>query len=153
MCDNKINISKGFKFLDIPIRFKNTGPLPWSKNTKLIFDQKSEVKGKNIFLKPLKPDEKLINFLRIENLQNFKEVIYKTGVWFNADGINYYLINFEIVIEKPCKKFNEKAFEKIKQFRKEFNLSEVEYTNEFLFDQLRKCGCDFAMTFSSIFAD
>ena len=153
LCDNKINIRKGFKFLDIPIRFKNTGPLPWPKNTKLIFDKKFEVKGKNIFLEPLKPDEEQITFLRIDNLQNFKEGIYKTGVWINADGINYYLINFEIVIEKQGKKFNEKTFEIIKQFRKEFNLSEVEYTNEFLFDQLRKCGCDFAMTFSSIFAD
>jgi len=153
LCNNKINISKGFKFLDIPIRFKNTGPLPWPKNTKLIFDQKFELTGKNIFLKPLNPDENLITFLRIDNLQNFKEGIYKTGVWFNADGINYNLINFEIVIEKQCNKFNENALEKIKQFRKEFNLSEAEYTNEFLFDHLMKCRYDFAMTFSSIFAD
>ena len=107
-------------------------------------------------LKPQKPEEQQKYLIKLEGLN-----VYSAG---NVEGE----MNFEINGEKYGDeidiniKINEKKkgndddgddgqLKQIKEFRKEYGLSEEEYSDEMLLGLLRKHNFNFAEAFASIF--
>ena len=150
ICNNKINIYENTDFIDIPIRLKNTGDRSWPlKSTKLVFDPKFDIKGKNIELKPLKPGEEQSTIIRIENLRNLRVGEYETGIWFIVDRVNYgNMIVFEINVKENKVKILKKI---IDEFRKKFNLKNDNFSDELLLKQLSKYNFNFELTFQNMF--
>ena len=158
-CLNMINLSvfinEGTENAEIKILLKNNGKDKWPEGeTKLIFDEASEIKGDDLILEPQDIGEKKMYIANIKNLENMEEGEYKSYLSFNVEGKNYgEKLTLMVIIKK---KENEdslinKYIEKIKEFRDSFNLNEDDYPNEKLLKILQENDFSFEEAFSSLF--
>ena len=146
-------IYENVDFIEIPLTLKNTGSLAWPlNNTKLIFDSKFEIKGKDIELKSLQVEEEETFIIKICNLGNLKSGRYETGVWFNINGVNYgNMINFEINVEKKEDDNMKKNIKKIEEYRNIFSINKNDYSDKYLFNRLSRNNYNFEATFLQMF--
>ena len=156
-CPNIILLSayiyQGEKNCEINIILKNNGNLKWTKKSKLIFDESSQIKGKNIILEPQKiGEEKKYNAV-FENLDNLKIGEYKSYLFFNVDGVNYgeKLTLLICIKEKEENDEVNKNMDKIIEFREKFNLSKDDYTDEKIFEILKDNDFNEENAFTSLF--
>ena len=158
-CINLLNLQQiiyiGTEFAEINLVLKNKGVHQWpKKETKLIFDKTYQLKGKNIQLNPLKPNEDQNYVIKIEGLGKLPEGEYFSGVWFNVNGINYgNMIKIKIIIKKKEENSIKESMEKIKAFREEFFLSEKDYSDEDLYNILLSNNFKFTLAFACLFGD
>ena len=158
-CINNINLT-GYIYeksetAKIDITLKNDGTLDWPENkTKLIFEKKSQVKGKEITLKPQEIGSEERYEIIINDLAKLKEGEYKSCVRININGQNIgEKLDLKIKIKKkedPNEEMNQHMGE-IESFRAEFALEETEYSNERLFKVLKENDYDFEQSFASLF--
>lgn len=93
-CRNILNLSEviyeGTEKDDIKIILKNNGKDKWpGEETKLILDEKSQIKGDDIILEPQDiGQEKMYNAI-ITNLENLEEGEYKSYLDFNVEGFQF----------------------------------------------------------------
>ena len=156
-CTNIINLQQiiylGMDSAEIPIILKNTGKFNWPQNkTKLIFDPKSQIKGKSVELKPLESNEEQRFNVVINGLAKLKEGSYDAYVWFNVNGENCgKMLTLRVIIKKKEKDPLEENMAKIEAFRKEFNLDDKKtYSDEYILDALIENDFDFGNTFMKI---
>ena len=149
------SIDIGTAFVGINLILKNKGVHQWpKKETKLIFDKTYQLKGKNVELNPLKPNEEQNCVIKIEGLGKLPAGEYFSGVWFNVNGINYgNMIKIKIIINKKEENPIKKCIEKIKAFREEYSLSEEDYSDEDLYNILLSNNFNFTIAFACLFGD
>ena len=155
-CINKNNLESciytGTNTTKFELSLKNDGTLEWpEKTTKLIFDKNSEIKGDEIILKPQKAGEELKYKVVFNNLEKLDQGEYKSYMRFQIKDdiiIGEKLILKIIVKEKedPNAEMN-KHMEEIEKLRKEYGLSENQYTNKIIYDALQKCGFEMEQSF------
>ena len=131
-------IYEGTESVEFELLLKNNRFSDWPPNqTKLIFDSKSQLKGKSVMLKSLGKNEQQKCIVKINNLEKLKEGEYDAFVSFNVNGVNYgNLLKLKVVIKKKEIDPIEEHKEEIENFRKEFNLDENEFSDKKLYDVL-----------------
>ena len=131
-------IYEGTESVEFELLLKNNGFSDWPPNqTKLIFDSKSQLKGKSVMLKSLGKNEQQKCIVKINDLEKLKEGEYDAFVSFNVNGVNYgNLLKLKVVIKKKEIDPIEEHKEEIENFRKEFNLDENEFSDKKLYDVL-----------------
>lgn len=93
----------------IEIEIENNGTKDWPENNaKLIFDQKSQIKGENAILKSQKCNEKNKYEIEFHNLSKYKEGVYESYAYININGWCGTEIILKIIIKKR------KLFQKLK---------------------------------------
>ena len=131
-------IYEGTESVEFELLLKNNRFSDWPPNqTKLIFDSKSQLKGKSVMLKSLGKNEQQKCIVKINDLEKLKEGEYDAFVSFNVNGVNYgNLLKLKVVIKKKEIDPIEEHKEEIENFRKEFNLDENEFSDKKLYDVL-----------------
>ena len=157
-CENKLLLNiflfEGSDEGVIKLTLANNGKRSWPKNTKLVFDDKSLVKGDEIMLDPQNPGDKKNYEIVFKNLKGFSSGEYKSFLSFNVNGKNYgEILTIKIVIKEKEKPKNEieEHLETIKEFRDTFGLSKYDYTDEKTFNILKKYDFDMGKAFESLF--
>ena len=156
-CINKKNliscIEENTESAKIEIEIENNGTKDWPENNvKLVFAQKSKIKGENIILKSQKCKEKNKYEIQFHNLSRYKEGIYESYAYININGWCGEQIILKIIIRK--KKIIseiEKHLKMIDEFRKEYSLEPNEYSNEKLFYVLKNTDYDREQAFADLF--
>ena len=137
----------------IAIEIENNGTKDWPENNaKLIFDQKSQIKGEEIILKSQKCNEKNKYEIHFHNLSQNKEGIYESYAYININGWCGTQIILKIIIKK--KKIIseiEKHLDVINELRNEYNLRPDDYSNEQLFLVLKDNDYDKELAFADLF--
>ena len=139
---DKLTDSNVFSYLIV-----NESQVPLT-NCKLVFDEyKSDINYyKDIGLPNLKPNEQTNIFLEINNIKEYEgvnKIIFK--IYNNQiDTGNEIEFKFNII--------ESSLYKTIKEFRKEFNLSESDYTNEDLKQLLIKNNMDKNKAFDNMFS-
>ena len=131
-------IYEGTESVEFELLLKNNRFSDWPPNqTKLIFDSKSQLKGKSVMLKSLGKNEQQKCIVKINDLEKLKEGEYDAFVSFNVNGVNYgNLLKLKVVIKKKEIDPIEEHKEEIENFRKEFNLDDGEFSDKKLYDVL-----------------
>jgi hypothetical protein len=155
-CMNKNDLEScidiGTNTTKFELSLKNDGTLEWpEKTTKLIFDKNSKIKGDEIILKPQKAGEELKYKVVFNNLEKLDQGEYKSYMRFQIKDdifIGEKLILKIIVKEKedPNSEMNN-HMEEIEKLRKEYGLSEDQYTNKIIYDALEKSGFEIEQAF------
>jgi len=150
LCLNRINlnsyITKGTENTSIEITLKNDGKVDWLPNTKLVFDNNSQIKADDIILNPQKCNEEQtykINFNKLSNLNIGK---YECYLWFNINGEN-----FGDKIKLMIKVNENDNSNEIDLFRESFSLSKTDYSDKQLIEVLKKADNDIELAFSYLF--
>ena len=145
----------GTQSLEIRLTLENTGLLHWpQKETKLVFDENYQIKGRNVELNPLYKNEKQKCILVIGGLANLPAGEYETGVYLNIRGINIgHIIKIEIIIVEREIDLKQKNIEIIKQFRTEYDLDKNEYSDDDLYEILKDNAFNFEHAFLSIIGE
>ena len=139
-------IYEGTDEVKIEITLKNDGEEPWPKNkTKLIYDEESYFLNEDILLKPQKPGEEEKYEIVLKNLGNLKVREYNCILSFGVG-----LKSLKFFGEKIFLKLNVKE-EAIGKFRKEFGLSEKEFSDEKILEVLKENYFDFYKAFDKMF--
>ena len=103
-CENTlllyIYIFEGTEEAKITLTLSNNGNKPWPRNTKLIFDNNSIIKGDEIILNEQKPGEKNRYEIKFKNLKDFFSGEYRAYLIFNVNGKKYGEILTIIVVIK-----------------------------------------------------
>ena len=90
---NNLNykIKKGTKEIIIDLEYENNGKLAWPENeTFLLIDEtKSAFIIQKICLYPLRPGEKYLSFIHLNNLDKFKQGLYINYFIFNVKGKDF----------------------------------------------------------------
>ena len=137
----------------IEIEIENNGTKDWPENNaKLIFNQKSQIKGENVILKSQKCNEKSKYEIEFNNLSKYKEGVYESFAYININGWCGTEIIFKIIIKK--KKIISEIEEKldiINELRNEYNLNPDDYSNEQLFLVLKDNNYDKEQAFADLF--
>ena len=150
-CLNKENLNAkievGQDSLKLEIILNNTGTSQWPLNkVKLIADEKKNLKGEEIVLEPQKPCEQKKYIAIFNDLKQYPAGKYKAGFIFEIDGKKYGdNIDINIIIEQSEKK------KIIEDFRGEFSLDEDSYSDDALWDLLKRHNMDKAEAFSELF--
>ena len=126
------------------IKLLNNSEFKWpgEGKTKLIIDKNSEIKHDEIQLNNVPPKGGQIFEIKL-NIDKLKEGNKKCIFNFNVEGKNYgksLILNINI-----------KEDERVKQLRKEYELSKDEYSNERLLEALKKEEWDLQKAFVSLF--
>ena len=159
-CTNISNLEtyiyEGNEEIKIELDIKNNGILDWPENkTKLIFDNNSEIKSKEVILKPQKCGEEVKYEIEFKNLQNLKVGEYKIYLIFevNEESIGEKLI-LKLIIKKKEELKDEinKYIDKIKEFREFFGLYGDEFSNEKLLEALKDKNFNYELAFESLFS-
>ena len=145
----------GTDFAEIPLMLKNDGLYDWpSGQTKLIFEKKFKIKGKNVVLNSIEPGQEQQCIVKIEGLGKLPVGEYETGVYFNINGFNCgNLMKMKINIIKKEGDPKIKYQELINQFRNEYSLSEAEYSDDDLYSILESNSFNLEEAFKCIFGD
>ena len=150
-----VYIFEGTDEAKITLTLSNDGNKPWPRNTKLIFDNNSIIKGDEIKLNEQKPGEKNKYEIKFKNLKDFFSGEYRSFIIFNANGKQYGdVLTTKVVIKEKEKNKNEnenKEMEKVKEFRDNFGLSEDDYDDDKLLEILRANNFDQTQTFEALF--
>ena len=149
-------IYEGTEKSQIEIKLINNGTQDWPKNkTKLVFDQKSEIKHDDIKLKDQKVGEEVKYEVKFENLAKLKEGEYQSYARFVVNGTKYgEKLIFKNIIKKEDNQGNEvnKYMDKIQEFREGYGLEENEYSNERILEVLKNNNFDFDQSFNDLFS-
>jgi hypothetical protein len=150
LCLNRSNlysfITKGTENTTIEITLINDGKIDWQPNTKLIFDNNSQIKADDIILNPQKCNEEQTYKINFNNLRNLNIGKYECFLWFNFNGENFGdKINLMIKVNDSI---NSNTLE---IFREAFSLSENDYSDEKLLEALDKADGDIELAFSYLF--
>ena len=132
--------------VSVNIRIQNNGIKNWTRNTKLCCDKTSELKCDEIELSALaknKSQSVECKFNRINELEYGKYTIFLN---FVVDNIIY---GEKIKIVLNCL-YNEEK-EKISDFRRQYNLSLEDASDEIIKEYLKKNNWNFEKTFSNLF--
>ena len=142
----------GTNIAEIPLMLKNEGAFAWPKNlTKLVFEKKYPIKGKDVELNSLNPGQEQKFIVKIEGLGNLPEGEYKAGVYFNIRGSNCgNMMKMKIIIIKKEVDPKIKYKNEIKRFRDEYNLTEVGYSDDELYEILESHNFNFEEAFKCI---
>ena len=143
-CINKdklvLIIKKGMKEGEIQIELKNNGDIPWNHDTQLKMVNPSDIKIDDITLKQQEPNEENSYTIVFKQLSNFKIKA------FCSEGKTYG----DIIIIK-INIIDEIEFQKINEFRKEFNLPVEDYSDEKILNALKNNNFNFKSTIESWF--
>ena len=156
-CTNLLNLNQyiyeGTESADIPIILKNTGLYTWPpRQTKLIFDKNSKLKGKDVELDSLDKNQEQKFYVKIVGLSKLPLGEYETGVYLNIKGGNIgKLLKMKVVIIKNNIDPIEKHMGKVNQFRNEFGLPQKEYSDDELYDVLLSNDFIFEKAFACLF--
>ena len=142
----------GTNIAEIPLMLKNEGAFPWPKNlTKLVFEKKYPIKGKDVVLNSLNPGQEQQFIVKIEGLGNLPEGEYQAGVYFNIRGSNCgNMMKMKIIIIKKEVDPKIKYMNEIKRFRDEYNLTEAEYSDDDLYNILESNSFNFEEAYNCI---
>ena len=139
------------------IILKNNGSQTWPEGrTKLAFERESEISGDEIILRPQKPGEIGKYNIILSGLNNFSHKQYKSylSLYIDDDEVGEQLILTINIKEKDTnKKEIEDNMDKIIEFRNNYNLGIEDYSNEVLFEALKKNNYDYDAAFSSLFPE
>ena len=158
-CTNLLNLNQyiyeGTESADIPIILKNTGLYTWPpRQTKLIFDKNSKLKGKDVELDSLDKNQEQKFYVKIVGLSKLPPGEYETGVYLNIKGGNIgKLLKMKVVIIKNNIDPIEKHMGKVNQFRNEFGLPQKDYSDDELYDVLLSNDFIFEKAFVCLFDD
>ena len=137
----------------IEIEIENNGTKDWPENNaKLIFDQKSQIKGENAILKSQKCNEKNKYEIEFHNLSKYKEGVYESYAYININGWCGTEIILKIIIKK--KKIIseiEEHLDIINDLRNEYNLNPDDFSNEQLFLVLKDNNFDKEQAFADLY--
>ena len=138
----------------IEIIIENNGTKDWPENNaKLIFGQKSKIKGEDIILKSQKCNEKNKYEIQFHNLSQFKEGIYESYAYININGWLGEQIILKIIIKKKkIKSEIEEHLDIIEEFRNEFSLNPNDYPKEKILYLLKKNDYDKELAFAELFS-
>ena len=156
-CTNLLNLNQyiyeGTESADIPIILKNTGLYTWPpRQTKLIFDKNSKLKGKDVELDSLDKNQEKKFYVKIVGLSKLPPGEYETGVYLNIKGGNIgKLLKMKVVIIKNNIDPIEKHMGKVNQFRNEFGLPQKDFSDDELYDVLLSNDFIFEKAFACLF--
>ena len=142
----------GTKFVEFKLTLKNTGVHDWPPNkTKLVFEQKYQIKGKNVELNSLAKNEVQECNVRIDGLGNLPAGEYETGIYFNVNSVNMgNMMKLKITIKNKEVDPILMYMDKINEFRNEFNLSKEEFSDNKLYEYLSDNDFVFETAFTSL---
>ena len=145
-------IYEGTDCAEIPLMLKNEGSFVWPKNfTKLVFEKKYNIKGKNVELNGLEPGQEEQYIAKIEGLGNLPVGEYETGVYFNIKGSNCgNMMKIKIFIIKKDVDPKIKYKNEIKRFRDEYDLKKEEYSDDEIYDILESNDFDLEKAFKCL---
>ena len=152
--DLTLCIDENTESTKIEIIIENNGTKDWPENkAKLIFGQKSQIKGEDIILKSQKCNEKNKYEIQFHNLSQFKEGIYESYAYININGwLGEQIILKLIIKKKKIKSEIEEHLDIIDEFRKEFNLNPNDYPKEKILYFLKKNDYDKELAFAELFS-
>ena len=148
-------VYEGTEEAKIDIILKNNGKETWPEgSTKLIFDEKEDYTGDNILLSPQKPGEEKKYQAIVKGIERNEPGEYKTFLYFNVNNENLgEKLTLSINIREQ-KSENDELNEKrdtIKEFRDNFGLDELDYSDEKLLEILKQYDFNFEKAFESLF--
>ena len=150
-CLNKsklvLNINEGNKMAELKIALKNNGYKKWPLDSKLKIVKPSDFNIYDKILNPQNPNQYKTYILKIDNLENYPVGEYKAYLEFYSDGKNY---GEKIEIKINIRENNERK-KIIKEFKKEYNLDDKEYSDEKVLEILKNNDFDYIKSFSSMF--
>ena len=156
-CQNLISLSsyiyENTESTKIEIQIENDGTLPWPENyVKLKFESNSQIKGEDIILNPQKPKEINKYEIQFNNLGQYKAGTYESymNCYINEQVYGERMV-LKIVINKKAISEVEKNLDKINEFREMFDLKEIDYSNEVLYNALKNNDFDYELSFSTLF--
>ena len=152
-CLNLNNLNKeimeGIKKVKIKILLKNNKKIDWPKNnTKLVFDFKtSKFIQDDLILEPQRFNEEKYYDIIIRELDQYPAGEYNVYLWFEVNGKHYgERIEFKIIIKEKTNQ----DFDKIKELRKTFNLSEEDYSDGKILESLKTNNYNYELTFMDL---
>ena len=155
-CINILNLSaliyEGTNEAKIEIILKNNGDMTWPEGSKLIVDNKSDLRAYEIIIKPQKPGEQQSYNAKFSDLKNIKAGEYKSYLTIENNG-NFFSgekLTLKIIIKKKRNEIEENI-DKIRDFRDNFSLSIEDYSDWKLLEILKKYNFNFDKAFESLF--
>ena len=150
LCVNRSNlcsfITKGTPNTTIEITLINDGKKDWPSNTKLIFDDNSQIKADDIILNPQKCNEEQTYKINFNNLCKLNIGKYECFLWFNINDENLGdKINLKIKVN------DNDILSMVETFRESFSISKDDYKDNRLIEVLKKADYDFELAFSYLF--
>ena len=140
-------ITKGTENTTIEITLKNDGNIDWLPNTKLVFENNSQIKADDdITLNPQKCNEEQTYIINFNNLSKLKIGKYECYLNFNVNGEN-----FGDKIKLMIKVNENDNFNTIEIFRESFSLHESEFSDRQLIEVLKRADNDLELAFSYLF--
>ena len=155
-CINILDLSsyiyEGTKESKIEIILKNNGDMTWPEGSKLIVDNKSDLRANEIMLKPQKPGEQQSYDAIFDALKEIKVGEYKSYLTFenSEDVFSGEKLTLKIIIKKKKNEI-EQNIDKIRDFRDNYALSTEDYSDRKLLEILKKNNFNFDKAFESLF--
>ena len=148
-----VSIYEGTEKAEFEIFLRNKGQIKWAEDSKLIVDKNSsDIIIEEIPLIQQIPKEEKSYKIIVNDMKRYEQGEYKIIFLFYSGGkIHGEKITALIKIQKNPKDEINKYIDKINQFRKTFNLSEDEYSNEKIFKTLKDYNFNFENAFSSFY--
>ena len=149
-------IHEGTESTTIDLIIKNDGNIDWPESAaKLKFEPKSQITGEDVNLQPQNCLEEKNYTIKFNNLKNLKVGEYNSYMSFyiNDEKVGEEL-NLRINIKpkiNPLEEEINKHMDEIQELRETFSLSEEDYTNEMIYDSLKKNDFNIEETFSNLF--
>ena len=146
------NIYEGTNDAKIEFILKNNGNITWPEGSKLIVDNKSDLRANEIMLKPQKPGEQQSYDAIFDALKEIKVGEYKSYLTFenSEDVFSGEKLTLKIIIKKKKNEI-EQNIDKIRDFRDNYALSTEDYSDRKLLEILKKNNFNFDKAFESLF--
>ena len=146
------NIYEGTNDAKIEIILKNNGSITWPISSKIIIDNKSDLRANEIILKQQKPGEQQSYNANFGDLKNIKEGEYKSYLTIENNGnvFSGEKLILKIIIKKKKNEI-EQNIDKIRDFRDNYALSTDDYSDGKLLEILKKNNFNFDKAFESLF--
>ena len=140
-----ICISPNTKETKLEIILKNNGNQIWPEGeTKLKFDQISDIMGNEVILEPQAPGEQKKYEIYFNKLKNYVSGEYHSFLWFCINDLNYgekLKIRLIFINKKEVQ-------DKIQEFR---DLYGLDYSDQIIFESLKKNNFDYTLAFNDLF--
>ena len=146
------NIYEGTNDAKIEIILKNNGNITWPISSKIIIDNKSDLRANEIILKPQKPGEQQSYNANFGDLKEIKEGEYKSYLTIenNVNVFSGEKLILKIIINKKKNEI-EQNIDKIRDFRDNYALSTEDYSDGKILEILKKNNFIFDKAFESLF--
>jgi hypothetical protein len=147
-------IYAGTDIAEIPLLLKNNGLYRWPPNTKLVFEKKFKIFGKDVILDSLEPKQEKKFIVKIEGLKDLPLGEYEAGAYFNIKDRNHgNMIKMKITVIKREVEPKIKYKKEIDRFRDEYGLKEEEYSDDDLYDILLSNDFNLEKAFMCLIGD